>query len=74
MKRRRLKKNVRLTLEAIAVLAVTVVLFVLARKAGVEQRGSTLYGGEIVVLVAVPTLYAAVKSVVRDIKGGLFSE
>lgn len=68
---RRIRRRRRL-IEACIVVAVAFALFGWARAAGVAARGNTLWGGEIVVPIGVPFLYYATKSIVRDIKGGLF--
>ena len=72
MKHRRLKKGVRRAIEITVVAAVTVATFIVCRKAGVQERGNALWGGEIVVAVMIPAMYAAGKSIIRDIKSGLF--
>lgn len=72
MKHRKLKRKVRRTIEITVVAAVTAALFIICRKLGIEQRGSTLLGGEMLIPVMVPAMYAAIKSITRDIKEGLF--
>lgn len=59
-------------IEAVAVVIVAAVLFVITRKLGVQQRGNTLWGGEICVPFLVIGGWYAVKSIIRDVKSGLF--
>lgn len=59
-------------IEAGAVVSAAAVLFVITRKLGVQQRGNTLLGGEICVPMLIIGGWYAVKSIVRDIKSGLF--
>jgi hypothetical protein len=59
-------------IEAGAVVSAAAVLFVITRKLGVQQRGNTLWGGEICVPFLVIGGWYAVKSIIRDVKSGLF--
>lgn len=59
-------------IEAGAVVTAAAVLFVISRKLGVQQRGNTLWGGEICVPFLVIGGWYAVKSIIRDVKSGLF--
>ena len=70
MKHRRLKRSVRRAIEFVLVIAAAIVLFVIARKIGVAERGNTLYGGEICVPFLVVFGWYGVKSIVKDVKGG----
>lgn len=55
--------------EAIIITTVAIALFGLARIAGVAERGSTLWGGEIMVPFFVIGGWYGVKSIIKDIKG-----
>lgn len=60
-------------LEAAIVTLIAAGLFLLTRKAGIAYRGNTLWGGEICIAPLVFLLWYGGKSVVRDIKSGLFT-
>lgn len=59
-------------IEAGAVVTAAAVLFMITRTLGIQQRGTTLWGGEICVPPMVIGGWYAVKSVIRDVKSGLF--
>lgn len=71
---RKLNRKARHAIEAAIVTAATVVLFAVCRKIGVQQRGNTLIGGEVCVPLLIVGGWYAVKSIIKDIKGGLFHE
>ena len=60
-------------LEAAIVTIIAGGLFLLTRKAGIAYRGNTLWGGEICVAPLVFLLWYGGKSIVKDIKSGLFT-
>ena len=72
MKHRRFKKPVHRVIEIAAVMAVTAAVFIICRRIGVQERGNTLLGGEIAAAAMIPAWWYGVKSIVRDVKGGLF--
>jgi hypothetical protein len=69
-----MKLKAKKMIEAAIVVAVAAGAFVLARRLGVEQRGNTLIGGEVCVPLLIVGGWYAVKSIIKDIKGGLFHE
>ena len=64
---RRIKRSViRGAIEAAAVIAADVALYALVlRPAAIEQRGSTVFGGELAFLIGAPLIYAAIRSIIR---------
>lgn len=61
-----MKRNILKAVEWGLVAVVTAILFVVARKAAIEFRGNTLWGGEILILM-LPAFYAMAKCMIRDI-------
>lgn len=64
-------KMLKKTLKWLTIIAITFFLYKEARAMAVEFRGSMTYGGELCVF-ALPLLCAGVKSIIKDIKQGLF--
>lgn len=58
-------------LEAAAITALTITLFLAARKAALEERGYAAMGGEYCLLM-MPLLWAGLKATLKDIKKSLF--
>ena len=59
----------RSVLRAAIVAAVTIAAFVICRKAAVEARGNTLWGGEAIIPLLIPFAYGAIRGIVSDVRG-----
>lgn len=67
MTKQQKKKVCRTILEFAAATAAGVLLYILIRPYAVAARGSTLYGGE-VMMFGMPAYWAVLKSIINDVK------
>lgn len=72
MKHSHIRRSTRRIIEAFIVVSLASISFAIARHIAILQRGNNLIGGEICVPMLVLGAWYGVKSIIKDIKGGLF--